>query len=126
MMKKTLPDKKFDCIIATQVICYMLDGQNVLNNFKKMLKPDGVLILTTPGPIYQDNAGYGDMFFYSKDGLEKLCENVFKKDNVFNLKHYGNLRTGIQSLLGEEKDREYLNDNSENLSVLLGICCRNK
>lgn len=121
----TLPDKKFDCIIATQVICYMLDGKGVLNNLKKMLKPNGVLVLTNSGPIYQDNQGYGYLCFYTTDGLRELCKNVFGNQNVFNVKNYGNLRTAIQSLLGTKRDTKYKDDNQSNLSVIIGICCKN-
>jgi len=123
--EKTIPDKQFDCIIATQVICYMLDGKKVLSNLKKMLKPDGVLILTNSGPIYQDNTECGYMCFYTKDGLRKLCGSVFGENNVFNLQTYGNLRTSVQSLLGTKKDKEYKNDDKNNLSVVIGICCKN-
>lgn len=122
--RETLPEKKFDCIIATQVICYMLDGAEVLKNLKSMLREQGVLIITNSGPIYQDNYEYEYETFYTKKGLERLCKSVFKDENVFNLKNYGDLEYSLYSLLGIKRMPNDKIVGGGNLSVIIGCCCK--
>lgn len=124
----TLPDKKFDCIVATQVICYVVNVFLVLCNLKKMLKPGGVLVLTNSGPIYQDITGDGYKVFYTKEGLLDLCGTVFGKDNLSDLVVYGDFNHAVYFLLGvkREKSSKRNINNSENLSVLIGLSCHNR
>jgi hypothetical protein len=78
--KNTLPHKKFDCIICTQLLYYMLDGFMAISNLKYMLNHNGYLILTVPGPIFLDNNSVNKVF-YTKYGLEELCNHVFKSSS---------------------------------------------
>lgn len=51
--ENTIPNKKFDKIIALAVIEHVKDPVEFLYNFKKYLNSDGMVILTTPHPSYE-------------------------------------------------------------------------
>jgi SAM-dependent methyltransferase len=107
----TLPDKKFDTIVATQVICYTTEWQKVLENFKSMLKPSGALIITNAGPIYPDcydEKSYGYKSFYTKKGIKDMMEKTFGSANTFNLRSYGDIYSATKVLFEirrENKDK---------------------
>lgn len=87
----TLPGKKFDCIVATQVIMYMNDPREALLNLKRMLKPGGHLILTVPGPLFHHSKNTHHMFSFTEDSIKYLCKNVFGEYKDF--KWYGDLES---------------------------------
>jgi SAM-dependent methyltransferase len=44
-----IPDGSFDCIILTQVLHLIYDAPSAVRTLHRILKPGGVLLLTTPG-----------------------------------------------------------------------------
>lgn len=87
----TLPEQKFDCIVATQVIMYMKNVEVALQNLKSMLRPGGVLIITVPGPLFHHSKGSHHMFSFTEESLEYLCDKVFHNYEKF--KYYGDIST---------------------------------
>jgi ubiquinone/menaquinone biosynthesis C-methylase UbiE len=64
-------DQRFDCVAATAVIEHLRDPITALVEFKRVLRRDGVLIITTPNPNYSkatDIASYLKLKY--KEGLE--------------------------------------------------------
>ncbi|GHS94071.1 hypothetical protein FACS1894107_13300 [Planctomycetales bacterium] len=49
--ENTLPGEKFDCILATQTLCYAVDIVQVLRNLKKMLRGGGATDYYRPGQL---------------------------------------------------------------------------
>lgn len=95
---KKLPFEEncFDTIILTQVLEHIDEPFHALNEIKRVLKKDGVLILSVPF-IYQAHAIPYDYFRFSEYGLKKIC-----KDYNFQIKefHYqGYLGTTIFSII---------------------------
>ena len=64
-------DQSFDCVTATAVIEHLPNPITALTEFKRVLRREGVLIITTPNPIYSkaaDIASYLKLKY--KEGLE--------------------------------------------------------
>lgn len=123
---ETLPAKKFDCIICTQVLGYFIEPVCILRNLKRMLKEGGVLILTASGPAHMD-MGEKYVTFYSMHGLKQLCQKVFGMENVCNIKGYGDLEraicglTGMRNLTGGGQNVGVTQKTG--ISVITGACC---
>ena len=64
-------DDSFDVIVAGDLIEHLTNFDGFFQNILRLLKNDGVLIITTPNPFYSD------LFFYS----------VFKKNIIVNPEH---------------------------------------
>lgn len=93
MRKILYPEQTFSAVFAAYAICYIprRELQKVLQNFWKILKPNGFLFIITyegKGVKYYreplDSAGKSGFFlvFYTKEELEKQLENA-KFDIIF-------------------------------------------
>ena len=121
---KTLPEDKFDCIIATQVIMYMKDVVKTLENLKYMLKPNGVLILTVPGPLFHHSKNSHHMFSFTEESIKYLCQKVF--NNYENFQYYGNLEYTQYMLYWMKKNHYWGEDDNEYLyTLVMGITAKN-
>lgn len=90
---KELPNEKFDVVIFTEVIEHLENGQNALVSIYKLLKPNGIMILSTPSnkaPLYRFgltknfDKRVGHMKRYSTTELSKLIEkNGFKISSTY-------------------------------------------
>lgn len=116
----TLPQEKFDCIVLTEVLNCIIDVNLALENFKKMLTAQGVLIITMHGPVLCNSEIIG---FYSRYGAEQLCKRHFHK--VFNVQEYGDLNHAIAALMGVGRRKE---DESlmakDKITITTGLCCK--
>jgi SAM-dependent methyltransferase len=122
----TLPNKKFDTIVATQVICYTTEWQKVLGNFKSMLKPNGALIITNSGPICPDcydEKAYGCKSFYTKKGIKDIMEITFGGENIFNLRSYGDIYSATKVLFGIRRENKDEITTDGDFSAIVG-CVR--
>jgi SAM-dependent methyltransferase len=123
--KTTLMDKKYDCIIATNLLYYFIDTKTVLANLKSMLKPNGTIIITNPGPIYPDIDNNRARVFFTTTGLVDVCADCFGHENIFDVKKYGDFGHAIYALLGLARIDKSTHDSRRNLTVITGLCCKN-
>ena len=86
----TLPEKKFDCIIATQVLIFFVDIITALQNLRSMLKPNGVLILTTHGNIFINYSNDFPLLGYSAKAIEEVLNITFGENNILDVQGFGN------------------------------------
>ena len=120
--ESTLPEDRFDCIIATQVLVYMYDVELCLRNLKKLMKPGGVLIITVPGCAKHSNYM---MIAYTEKLLKQLCMSTF--GNYDDFQAYGSLEVLIRMLLGVRGNRyEKPASNDYKYSTILGIVAKNQ
>lgn len=82
---------KFDIVIAVEIIEHLLDPKSLIRISKKLLSPDGLLIITTPYHGYLKNLTLsvfnkwdchfsvdwdgGHVKFFSRKSLSKMIEN---------------------------------------------------
>jgi SAM-dependent methyltransferase len=56
---KPLPiDETFDIIFAGDIVEHLADFKGLFDNFQRLLRPGGELIMTTGNPLYVDNVHY--------------------------------------------------------------------
>jgi ubiquinone/menaquinone biosynthesis C-methylase UbiE len=96
-------DKSFDCIFAGEIIEHVPDTISMFNEFRRILKPKGKLIITTPEFNFLKNLiitfFYWDEFyspknehvrFYTKKSLRAILKEAkFKPIFEHSEKHYG-------------------------------------
>jgi SAM-dependent methyltransferase len=73
-------DGMFDTVIATEVLEHCQKPQKVLEEIHRILKKDGVAIISTPF-LYPYHPDPKDYFRYTKDGLEELAK-MFREVEV--------------------------------------------
>lgn len=67
-------DRSFDTVVTTQVLEHVERPQDALSEFARVLKPDGILILTAPHLSMVHEAPH-DYFRYTRFGLRYLSES---------------------------------------------------
>jgi SAM-dependent methyltransferase len=65
---------RYDCVLSTQVLEHVEDPETYLGECYRVLRPGGVLILTTHG-LYEDHACPYDYWRWTVYGLKRLVEN---------------------------------------------------
>lgn len=117
----------FDLIIATQVLGSFVDVCKITKTLKKMLKPNGVLIITVSGPAYPKIRGL--VSFFSKEGLVRIGREAFGIKNVKNIRSYGDPGAAI-CMLNYLPYQIFINKRISpgdyDHEVINGILCVNK
>jgi len=95
---KNLPleDNPADCIIFTQVLEHVDEPFVALSEIKRVLKKDGVLILSVPF-IYQAHAVPYDYFRFSEYGLKKIMKDY--EFEIIEFHYQGYFGTTIISII---------------------------
>ena len=113
-----------DCLICTQTLQYIYDLKKALHNIYKILKPDGVALITVPGikPLSQfHEENWGEYWSFTKKSVKNLCVHEFGEEHV-EVKTYGNVKTSAAFLYGlckedlKETDFDY---NDEQFPFLI-------
>lgn len=108
-----LEGDRFDCIICTQTIQFIFDVNAVLATLYRLLRHEGVLLLTVPGitPISrEDMAKSGDYWRFTDASIERLLGHNFP-DSTFSIQNHGNVLAStafIQGIAANELRTEEL------------------
>ena len=70
--KTLLPDGTADLLLSTQVIYLILDYERYLRECRRLLKPNGCMLLTTHGTWTYHPASGGDYYRFTQDGLRHV------------------------------------------------------
>ncbi len=91
-LKATIFDKSFDTVLCTQVLEHIPEPQKFLEKINKVLKKNGVLILTVPftGHLHEVPRDY---YRYTKYGLRYMLKNA--NFRIVYIKAEGNWITSI-------------------------------
>lgn len=124
---RSLPANKYDCIVLTQTLQFIPVYGSVLNNLRKMLKRNGVLLATFSAASKIDN-GFrpisDDLWRFTPASGNLIFSEYFSKKKL-TIKAYGNILATVAFLYGistEELTHEEL-DYHDPLFPLLG-CVR--
>jgi len=75
--KLNFPDKSFDMVISCHVIEHVGDVELYLKNIKRVLKEDGICILTTPSRTYRLAKNQKP---WNSEHLREYCAKTFNED----------------------------------------------
>jgi SAM-dependent methyltransferase len=97
----TLPADAFDCVILTQTLHLIFDMQKAVAALERSLKPDGVLLLTTPGISPIDRGEWRQTWYWSltASALSRLLELTFDRRDI-SIESFGNVFAAVCFLQG--------------------------
>ena len=70
-------DNTYECIVCDQVLEHVKNPFNAVNEMRRVLKPEGLLFLTTVF-MYPIHSHPSDYWRFTPDALELLCEDFSK------------------------------------------------
>jgi SAM-dependent methyltransferase len=96
-----IPDNSFDCIVLTQTLHLIYECRQALATCYRILKPGGVLLLTSPGITPIDHGSWKDTWYWSftELSLRRMAAEHFQ-DNQLELQTYGNVFVATSFLYG--------------------------
>lgn len=94
-------DNTFDCIILTQTLHLIYDFDAAVATCYRILKPGGVLLLTSPGITPIDHGEWINIWYWSFTvaSLSKMISRSFSPDKV-HIHSYGNVFVATAFLYG--------------------------
>ena len=110
----------FDCIVCTQTIQMIYDIRLAVRRLHAMLKPGGVLLLTSNGIVrtgrHLDSDGWGEYWHITQQAARSLFSENF--DGESSIEGYGNVLSAVAALHGlasadltpgelDHQDRDY-------------------
>ncbi len=120
-----LPSDHFDCIILTQTLHLIYDYTSALKHCYRILKKDGVLLLTTPGisPIDRGEWGKYWLWSFNEHSMRKIFEELFPASS-YTIETFGNVYAATTFLYGagiDEVDKWKLDVRDPAFSVIVTI-----
>jgi len=119
-----LPSNMYDCVILTNVISMIFDYDSAFRTIYRILKPSGVLLLTSGvGFKLHRNPNCEIHWNISDLCLRKILVEFFRGEKI-TTERYGNILTFMCFLFGigrtELDDKEY-DFNDDNYPVIFGV-----
>lgn len=124
-----LEDETYDCVICAQTLHLIYDLRSAIGTLRRLLRPEGVLLVTLPGisRISSDEAqGWQDYWRFTCASAARAFVDVFEDGNVHE-RGYGNVLASIAFLHGiaaEELRREELDVRDDAYDLLVGVRAR--
>ncbi|MEX2150383.1 MAG: methyltransferase domain-containing protein [Steroidobacteraceae bacterium] len=97
-----IADASFDCVILTQTLHLIYDARAAVRTLHRILKPDGVLLMTVPGITLVPTASvWGHTWYWAFTGLalRRMLEEVFDPSGI-EIDSAGNVLTAMAFLHG--------------------------
>jgi len=73
-----LPDKSLDVVVSFETIEHIEDYRKFMSEVKRVLKPDGLLVLSTPNDVEFPESNHFHIHEFEQKELEKLVAGYFK------------------------------------------------
>ena len=117
-----MPDNTFDCLILTQTLHLIYDYVGALRTCYRILKPGGVLLLTSPGLTPIDQAEWQETWYwaFTDKALRRMMTEVFGAGQV-EVKSFGNVYVATAFLYGlglPEMTQDQLDYNDPQFQVI--------
>ncbi len=118
-------DKKFDCIILTQVFQFIDNLDASISECYRVLKTGGVLLVTLPaiGRIDSISGVEGDYWRFTTASARYIFEKKFSRDKVL-IKSFGNVRTAMLFYAGmsiEDLSQSVLDVVDQNFPMIIAV-----
>jgi SAM-dependent methyltransferase len=121
-----LPEARYDTIVCTQTIQMIYDIRRAVQRLASMLRPGGVLLVTTHGISkvgrHLDRDGWGEYWHLTRQAAQSLFADAFP--GTFTVEAYGNVLSATAALHGlasEELTPAELDHNDRDFDVIIGI-----
>jgi SAM-dependent methyltransferase len=121
-----LPDRAYDCIVCTQTIQMVYDIKLAVRRLHGMLRPGGVLLVTTHGTSkvgrHLDRDGWGEYWHLTQQAAVSLFAENF--DGPATVQGYGNVLSAMSALHGlasEELTPAELDHADRDFDVIVGV-----
>jgi glycosyltransferase involved in cell wall biosynthesis len=124
-----IPSEQFDCVILTQTLHFIYDLRAALTTLYRILKPEGVLLVTLPGisQICHDRAyPEADSWRFTAYSAKRLFNECFPENEV-HVQTYGNVLAATAFLYGlasRELKQNELDHVDSDYPVILGVRAR--
>ena len=122
-----IPRDAFDCIILTQTLQMIYDIRSALKHLHRLLKPGGVLLVTSHGitKIHRREGrdDWGEYWHLTSQSTRRLFEEFFPAPRL-GIEVYGNVLTAtahLQGLSAEELSPEELDYLDPDYEVIIGV-----
>jgi SAM-dependent methyltransferase len=120
-----LPDNAFDCIVLTQTLHLIYDFKGALATCHRILKPGGVLLLTSPGITPIDHGEWKKTWYwaFTDKALIRLVSDAFPAGNV-GVETFGNVYIAAAFLYGmgiTEVSQEKLDYRDPHFQVIITV-----
>lgn len=120
-----ISDETYDCIILTQVFQFIDDVPSAIAECYRVLKKDGVLLVTLPSISRIDcTSGVGgDYWRFTTASAEYLFEKKFSSDKL-TISTCGNARLGIYFYAGlsqEDVSKKIFKTNDKNFPLIITV-----
>ena len=126
--RETLPEKKFDCFIATQTLNFIPDVSAAVENAAVLLREGGVFLGTVAGLAQVsrfDRERWGDYWRFTDMGLAYLLRRTFAHVKVTPLGNFAAARLLLDGLAVEDlPSREILEGDDPDYAVVIGFEAR--
>lgn len=88
VLNMDLADNSFDVVVSFETLEHLVEHDELIREFKRVLKPEGVLIISTPDKKeYSDKTGF-DNEYHLKELYQQDFENLIKKEFDYH-EYYG-------------------------------------
>ena len=97
-----IPADSFDCIILTQTLPFIYEPRAALCHLRRILRPQGVLLVTVPGISHisrWDMERGGDYWRFTSLAVRRLFAEFFTSNEVA-VESYGNVLAAVALLQG--------------------------
>lgn len=82
MSRSQLPNASYDCVVAVEVLEHVDEDAKFVANVRRVLKPGGVFVMTTPNGDFRENTNPDHRRHYRRDELRRLLESEFEDVRV--------------------------------------------
>jgi len=97
-----LPDASFDLVVSFETIEHLLEQDQMLAELRRVLKPDGLLLISSPNrPVYSGDRSTANEFHVKELDFEELDQLL--RRHFSNVEYYGQrlaMGTVVQPLTG--------------------------
>ncbi|CAN5267278.1 hypothetical protein BH23BAC1_BH23BAC1_48020 [soil metagenome] len=121
----SVPSNVYDCIILTQTLQLIFDVKGAIEHCYRLLKPNGILLVTIPGitQILYSELGKTWHWSFSEASSTQLFQTYFAPENI-DLKVYGNVLVASALLYGlsvKELKKEELDFKDPDYQVVITV-----